>query len=252
MGGREAFAQMGVMLAASERIVVGSAIANIWARHPAAMHGGAAVLADAYPERLLLGLGVSMGMIVEQSGQKWERPLSRMRDYLDQMDASASMAPRPPVPFIRILAALGPKMVGLAGERADGALPAVMPVEHTRRTRELLGPDPLLVVLQMAIPETDPATARGIVRGSGLMNLPDSPYTKALRGMGHGDTDLLEGGTDELIDARFAWGSESAIAERVHAHLDAGADHVLVTVPGDSLRSMTEHLERLAPALTTA
>ncbi|GAA2412855.1 TIGR03620 family F420-dependent LLM class oxidoreductase [Actinomadura vinacea] len=250
IGGREVFAHMGVMLAASERIVVGSAIANVWARHPAAMQGGAAVLADAYPGRLALGLGVSMGAIVEQSGQKWERPLGRMRDYLDQLDASAAMAPRPPVPFPRILAALGPKMTGLARERADGALPATMPVEHTRRSREILGPDRLLVVLQMVIPETDPATAREIIRGTGLLNIPDSPYTSALRGLGHGDADLAGGGTDELIDARFAWGTEKTIAERLQAHLDAGADHVLVTVLGETLGSMTEQFERLSPALT--
>ncbi|MFF5261601.1 TIGR03620 family F420-dependent LLM class oxidoreductase [Actinomadura viridis] len=251
IGGREALTQMGVLLAASDRITVGAAIANVWARHPAAMQGGASVLADSYPGRLALGVGVSMNAIVERSGQKWERPLGRMRAYLDRMDAAVESAPRPPVPFPRLVAALGPRMLELARERADGALPAAMPVEHTRRAREVLGPDRLLVVLQMAVLEPDLGAARRVIRESGILDVPDSPYTRALRGMGYGDADLAGGGTDALIDARFALGSEAAVAERIQAHLDAGADHVCVTVPGPDLRSMTDLLERLAPALPT-
>ncbi|MFB4318851.1 TIGR03620 family F420-dependent LLM class oxidoreductase [Actinomadura sp. 21ATH] len=246
IGGRESFAQMGVLLAATERIMVGSGVANVWARHPAAMQGGAAVLADAYPGRLALCAGVSMGSMVEQAGLRWERPLQKMRDYLDRMDESADMAPRPPVPFPRLLGALGPKMLELARDRADGALPAAMPVEHTRRAREILGPDKLLVVMQLAIPETDPATARGIVRASGLLDLPGSPYDRALRGLGYGDDDLK---SDPLIDLRFAWGDEKAIADRMQEHRGAGADHVAVSVLAPDLRSTADLLERLAPAL---
>ncbi|MEW2357064.1 TIGR03620 family F420-dependent LLM class oxidoreductase [Spirillospora sp. NPDC029432] len=246
IGGRESFAQMGVLLAATERIVVGSAVANVWARHPAAMQGGAAVLADAHPGRLALGTGVSMGGLVEQAGLRWERPLQKMRDYLDRMDESAGMAPRPPVPFPRLLGALGPKMLELARDRADGALPAAMPVEHTRRAREILGPDRLLIVMQLAIPETDPDAARGVVRGSGMLDLPDSPYDRALRGLGYGDGDLK---SDALIDLRFAWGDEKAIAGRMREHLDAGADHVCVNVLAPDLRTSADQLERLAPAL---
>ncbi|GAA3982872.1 TIGR03620 family F420-dependent LLM class oxidoreductase [Actinomadura viridis] len=252
IGGREALTQMGVLLAASDRIAVGSAIANVWARHPAAMQGGASVLADSYPGRLALGVGVSMNAVVERSGQKWERPLGRMRAYLDRMDTAVESAPRPPVPFPRLVAALGPRMLELARERADGALPAAMPVEHTRRAREVLGPDRLLVVLQMAVLEPDLGAARRVVRESGILDVPDSPYTRALRGMGYGDADLAGGGTDALIDARFALGGEAAVAERIRAHLDAGADHVCVTVPGPDLRSMTGLLERLAPSLSGA
>ncbi|MFI0483611.1 TIGR03620 family F420-dependent LLM class oxidoreductase [Actinomadura sp. 9N215] len=249
IGGREVFTQLSVMLAATRRVVLGSAIANLWARHPATMQGAASVLADAYPGRLALGVGVSMGALVEQSGQKWTSPLGRMRDYLDGMDASVAAAPVPEVPFPRLLAALSPKMQGLAREKADGALPAAMPVEHTRLARERLGPDKLLVVMQTAIRETDPEKARGIARGTQMLDLPGSPYTRSLKNLGYEDAALSGGGSDEVIDACFNWGDDDAICERVQDHLDAGADHVCVTVFTPDLASSADEFERLAPVL---
>ncbi|WP_433136716.1 TIGR03620 family F420-dependent LLM class oxidoreductase [Actinomadura nitritigenes] len=249
IGGREVFAQLGVMLAATERVVLGSAIANLWARHPATMQGAASVLADAYPGRLALGIGVSIGAVVERSGQTWSSPIARMRDYLDGMDAAVPEAPAPEVPFPRLLAALGPKMQGLAAERADGMLPAMMPVEHTRRARELLGPDKLLIAMQPVILETDPEKARGIARQAGAFSLPGSPYTGALKKLGFSDADLADGGSDELIDACFIWGDEAAVAKDVGAYLEAGADHVCLTVFQPDLASSADQFERLAPYL---
>ncbi|MEO3828369.1 TIGR03620 family F420-dependent LLM class oxidoreductase [Actinomadura sp. B10D3] len=249
IGGREVFSQMSVMLAATDRIVVGSAIANLWARHPAAMQGAAAVLGDAYPGRLALGVGVSMGAIVEQSGQKWASPLTKMREYLDGMDTSASAAPVPDIPFPRLVAALGPKMQELARDRADGALPAAMPVEHTKATRERLGQDKLLVVMQTAILGTDPEKARGIARSTQMLAMPGSPYLRSLKTLGYEDAALADGGSDEVIDACFNWGDETAIVKRIHDHLDAGADHVGVTVFAPDLPSAAAQYERLAPFL---
>ncbi|MEU6038570.1 TIGR03620 family F420-dependent LLM class oxidoreductase [Actinomadura sp. NPDC047616] len=250
IGGREAFAQLGVLLAASDRLVAGTGIANLWARHPAAMQGGAAVLADAYPGRVVLGVGVSLGAIVEGSGQKWDaRPLRRVREYLDAMDASAEQAPKPAVPFPRLIAALGPKMLELAAERADGAITAALPVEHTRMAREVLGPDKLLVVGQAVVLETDPDKARAIARQVTNPGLPESPYDKALRRMGYGDEDLADGGTDELVDKRVPWGTPDAIAAKIAAHLDAGADHVSVFALTPDLEATTDQLEAIAPAL---
>ncbi|MBE1535661.1 TIGR03620 family F420-dependent LLM class oxidoreductase [Actinomadura algeriensis] len=249
IGGREVFTQLGVLLAATERIVLGSSIANLWARHPAAMQGAASVLADAYPGRLALGVGVSMPMMVEQSGQRWTSPLARTREYLDGMDAAVEAAPVPEVPFSRLLAALGPKMQELAGERADGVLPAAMPVEHTRRTRERLGGGKLVAAMQSAIPETDPVVARETARSSGLLSMPGSPYLRSLRELGRTEADIADGGSDEVVDACFAWGDDEAIARRVRAHLDAGADHVAVSVFEPDLASAADRYERLAPAL---
>ncbi|MWA02255.1 TIGR03620 family F420-dependent LLM class oxidoreductase [Actinomadura sp. LD22] len=249
IGGREVFTQLGVMLAATDRIVLGSAIANLWARHPAAMQGAASVLADAYPGRLALGIGVSMGAIVEQSGQTWTSPLARMRGYIEGMDVAVEAAPKPEVPFPRLIAALGPKMQRLAGERADGMLPAMMPVEHTRRAREMLGPDKLLIAAQPVILETDPAKARGIARQAGAFTIPGSPYIGALKNLGFSDADLAGGGSDAVIDACFSWGDEAAVAKGVKAYLDAGADHVCVTVFQPDLASSADQFERLAPHL---
>lgn len=249
IGGREVFTQLSVLAAATERIVLGSAVANLWARHPATMQGAASVLADAYPGRFALGIGVSMGMLVEQSGQKWTSPLDRTREYFDRMDAAVDAAPVPEVPFPRLLAALGPKMQGLARDRADGALPAMMPVEHTRTARERLGPDKLLVVGQSAILATDPEQARGIARRTQLLEMPGSPYLRSLRSLGYDDAALAAGGSDEVIDACFNWGDETAIRTRIQEHLDAGADHVSVMVFAPDLASSADQLEHLAPAL---
>ncbi|QKG27383.1 TIGR03620 family F420-dependent LLM class oxidoreductase [Actinomadura verrucosospora] len=249
IGGREVFTQLGVMLAATERIVLGSAIANLWARHPAAMQGAASVLADAYPGRFALGVGVSMGAIVEQSGQTWSSPLTRMREYLDGMDAAVPAAPAPEVPFPRLLAALGPKMQGLARDHADGMLPAMMPVEHTRRARELLGPDRLLVALRPVILETDPEKARSVARQVGAFSMPGSPYIAALKRLGFSEAEIAGGGSDAVVDACFSWGDEAAIAKGVQAQLDAGADHVCVTVFQPDLASTADQFERLAPHL---
>ncbi|WP_131737482.1 TIGR03620 family F420-dependent LLM class oxidoreductase [Actinomadura roseirufa] len=249
VGGREVFTQMSVMLGATERIVLGSGIANLWARHPATMQGAASVLADAHPGRVVLGIGVSMSALVERSGQSWSSPLTRMREYLDGMDAGVEAAPVPAVPFPRVVAALGPKMQELARDRADGILPAAMPVEHTRRARETLGPDRLLIVTQAVIVEPDPEKARAIARQSPLLTMPGSPYVRSLRNLGFDEAALAGGGSDEVIDACFIWGDEKAVAAGVRAHLDAGADHVVVTAFTPDLASSAAEFERLAPVL---
>lgn len=260
IGGKEVFAHSAVLLAATQRLVIGTGIANIWARHGAAMHAGAATLAEAYPGRFVLGIGVSHPHLVQQSGQNYGRPLQRMRDYLDQMDAAIDGSPRPSEPFPRLLAALRPKMMGLARERTDGAQPFLVPVEHTARARETLGPDKLLVPHQAVILASDPVQARATARASFALNRdPSSVYAQNLRSFGYGDEDLTAGLSDRLVDAIFAWGDETAIAKRIQEHLDAGADHVLVhpltrdhllTQPAvDDVSVAVDQLERLAPAL---
>ncbi|GAA2429561.1 TIGR03620 family F420-dependent LLM class oxidoreductase [Actinomadura vinacea] len=237
-GGREAFAQHGLMLAATERLVVGTGIANISMRAPAAMHSGAATLAEAYPDRFVLGLG----------GQSGERPLTMLREYLDAMDA-ASWG----VPYPRVLAALGPKAHRLARERAGGVHPFLQPVEHTENARAALGPDGLLIPHQAVVLETDPDAARGRLRalfGAGWAG--DNPYTRNFRRLGYTDDDLRGGPSDRLADALLAWGDEPEVVKRLRAHLDAGADHVLVHPLAPDLVSAVDQLERLAPALNGA
>ncbi len=239
--GREAFAQHGLMLASTDRIIVGTGIANISTRASGAMHTGAATLAEAYPGRFLLGLG----------GQSGERPLSHLRDYLDAMDEAAAHLPQLPAPrYPRVLAALGPRVHRLARERADGVHPFLQPVAHTAAARAVLGPDPLVIPHQAMILERDAQAARTWLRtifdlGVGA---PDSPYTRNYRRLGYSEADIAERG-DSLIDDVLAWGDETAVAARLIAHIDAGADHVLVNPFAPDLSQAVDQLERLAPLL---
>ena len=226
---REVFAHLSLLLSATERITVCSGIANVTARHPEAMAGGARTLADAFGDRLVLGIGVGHQYTAGRRGQDWTDPVGRMSSYLDQMDV-AQMGPEPEVPVRRLLAALGPRMLRLAAERALGAHTYLVPVEHTARARETLGPEPVLAVEQTAIVSSDdPPAARGIARPwvAHYLELPN--YANNWRRLGYGD-DLGDGGSDRFIDAAFAWGDVSSIAGRVREHLDAGADHVCVQV----------------------
>lgn len=144
--GKDALAQLAVLLAATERMVFGTGVANIWARSPQTAHAAAALLAQAYPGRLVLGLGVGYPEQAAAVGREFGRPLATMRDYLDRM-AEPPQLPAPGATYPRIMGANGPKMVALAGELADGAMPAMREPEFTAEARRLLGPDKLLVVL---------------------------------------------------------------------------------------------------------
>jgi probable F420-dependent oxidoreductase len=223
---REIFAHLSLLLSSTERITACSGIANVTARHPEAMAGGARTLADAYGDRAVVGIGIGHQATAGRRRQEWERPVERMAAYLDDMDA-ARMGPDPQVPVRRLIAALGPRMLRVAATRALGAHTYFVPVEHTARARELLGPEPVLAVEQTAVVSTDPAEARGIARpwAADYLGLPN--YANNWRRLGYED-DVGDGGSDRLIDAAFAWGDVSMIASRVREHLDAGADHVCV------------------------
>jgi probable F420-dependent oxidoreductase len=128
-----------------------------------------------------------------------------------------------------VIAALGPRMLEVAASKTLGAHTYFVPVEHTAKARDLLGPEPVLAVEQTAVVSSDPAAVREITRSwaADYLSLPN--YANNWRRLGYQD-DLDEGGTDRLIDAAFAWGDASTIATRVREHLDAGADHVCVQV----------------------
>jgi probable F420-dependent oxidoreductase len=143
--GKDALAQLAVLLSASERMVFGTCIANIWARPAQTMHAAAAQLAQAYPGRLVLGLGVGYPEQAASVGRDFGSPLATMREYVTRMD-SPTWPPAPDVAYPRIVAANGPKMLALAGDISDGALPAMLAPEFTAYARQTLGPDKLLVV----------------------------------------------------------------------------------------------------------
>jgi probable F420-dependent oxidoreductase len=234
LGNKEIFSHAAILLAATTRMVVASGIANIYARDALAMANGARTLAEAYPGRFVLGVGVSHASSVALRGGTYGRPVETMRNYLDAMDAAPYGGPEPDPPVPLVIAALGPHMLELAAERADGAHPYFVPVEHTPFARQHLGPEPFLVVEQTAVLTTDPAGGRRIGRAFAKSYLAQPNYANNLRRMGWGEADLAGDGSDRLIDAVIAWGDVDAIVGRVRAHLDAGADQVCLQVRVDA------------------
>jgi probable F420-dependent oxidoreductase len=229
--GRESFTNSALLLSATDTLVVATGIASIWARDAMAMAAGQLTLSEAFPGRFLLGMGVSHQPMVDHvRGHHYDKPLSTMRSYLDAMDSVIYVAPQPEVEPRRVLAALGPKMLALAAERALGAHPYFVPVEHTAFAREALGDGPMLCPEQAVVLSTDADEARAAARTHMATYLSLPNYTNNLRRMGWTDDDLGDGGSDRLVDAIVAWGDVDAIAERVRAHHDAGADHVCLQV----------------------
>jgi probable F420-dependent oxidoreductase len=228
LGSKEALAHAALLLAGSQRMLVATGIANIYARDPMAMANGARALAEAYPGRFLLGIGVSHAPSVAARGAVYERPVARMRAYLDAMEAASYSGPPPPDRIPLVLAALGPRMLDLAAERTDGAHPYFVPVEHTAMARARMGPEPLLLVEQTAVLDTDAARARDVARSFATRYLALPNYADNLRRLGYDDEDLTGGGSDRLLDAVVVQGDADVIARRVRAHLEAGADHVCV------------------------
>jgi probable F420-dependent oxidoreductase len=246
---REALSHGALLLQASERLTIATGIANIWARDAAAAINGANTLNEAHPERFVLGLGVSHAPIVNSRGHDYAKPLTAMRRYLEAIEGHTYAAPGPEQPSTILLAALRPRMLELARERAAGAHPYFVPPAHTATAREILGPRPILAPEQVVVLETDSSRAREIGRRhmASYLRLPN--YVNNLRTLGYDDADFADGGSERLVDAIVAWGSEDAIAKRVSEHLEAGADHVAVQAYADNPDTALEQLERLAPVL---
>jgi probable F420-dependent oxidoreductase len=248
--GREALTSAGLLLSASQRMVIASGIANIWARDPLAMTAAGRTLVEAYPGRFVLGIGISHGPIVDARGHHYQRPLDKMRGYLDAMDAAPWQGPplteEPPL----VLAALGPRMLELAAARSAGTLLYNLTPEATANARSVLGPGPLLAVEQAVLLEEDPAKARRIAREFMTLYLTLPNYRAAWDRAGLGPEEQAEGGSDRLVDAVVAWGGPEVISDRVRAHLDAGADHVCVQVLDPDYNGLPMTSWRaLAPAL---
>jgi probable F420-dependent oxidoreductase len=250
--GREVMSAAQLLLAATDSLVVATGIANIWARDALATAAAQLALGEAYPDRFVLGIGASHQLLMDAREGTYQKPLAFMASYLDRMDSGyelyRAVAPvhRPP----RLLAALGPKMIELAGQRADGVHSYFVPPEHTAKAREILGPDKLLVPEQVCVVSQDPAVARELARRhtSSYLRLPN--YTSNLERFGFTSEDFADGGNDRLVDTICAWGGLEAIAARVQAHLDAGADHVALQILVDDRHGLPRReWTELAPAL---
>jgi probable F420-dependent oxidoreductase len=247
---KESLSHGGLLLAATSRIVIASGIANIWVRDPMAMVAGANALAEAYPGRFLLGVGVSHPPQLEPRGLEYRRPVAAMRTYLDAMDAADYQGPRPAEPLTRVVGALRKPMLELAGELSDGAHPYLVTPEHTERARAILGPGKLLAPEHFVLLEPDAHEARRLGRQALAWYLTLPNYTENLRWLGFDERDWRDGASDRLVDALIAWGDAEAIRNRVREHLDAGADHVAVQpVPRHEGDLGVDQLRELAPVL---
>jgi len=168
------------------------------------------------------------------------------------MDAAPYIAERPTTPVRRVLAALGPKMLGLAAEKVDGAHPYFVTPDHTETARSILGDGPLLCPEQAVVLESDPAKAREIGRAYTSVYLSQPNYVNNVIRLGWSEEDLVSGGTDAFVDALVAWGDIDQIVARVAAHFAAGADHVCVQALDANRRGVPlDQWRELAPALTT-
>ncbi len=249
---KEAFVHAGILLGATSTITLATGIASIYARDPAATNAAANALGEAHGGRFVLGLGVSHAPAVTQRGHDYGKPVAAMRAYLDAIAAARYLAPPPAHPVPVVLAALRRRMLALARDRTHGAHPYLVTPAHTARARAVLGPGPVLAPEQGVVLETDPARARAAAREhlQAYLGLPN--YTNSWREDGFGDADFADGGSDRLVDALIAWGDADAIAARVRAHHEAGADHVCIQpIIRDLDRSMAE-LRALVPVLLGA
>lgn len=245
--GRDPFAHIAFLAEHTGSLVLATGIANIFHRHPGAMRQAALTLAEQTGGRFVLGLGVSHAPMVEGLRRlDYRRPLSRMRTYLEDMDASPYAAPEADPPP-RLLGALGPRMLELARERADGAHPYFTTPEHTRRARETLGDDKLLCVEQKVVLSTDADHARQVAAEAIGMYAGLPNYRNNWLRLGF-DEDEIERRDPRFVDAVVAWGDAEALRERVRAHYDAGATHVCVQPLGPRRGTLDwAALEALAP-----
>ena len=247
---RDPFAFSAFLLANTTKLTMASGIANIYARNAVTMRGAQEDLNEQSGGRFLLGLGVSHVPIVEGvQGETYGKPVATMRAYLEAMDKAPYHAPPPPERPKRVLAALGPKMLELARTHADGAHPYNVTPEHTAQARAILGPDKLLCVEQKVLLETNPTSARAVARKTLGIYLTLTNYRNTWHRLGFDDADL-DTGSDRLIDAMVAWGTESQIAARLKEHIDAGASRVCIQPlnPDGSARPDERILKALAPA----
>jgi probable F420-dependent oxidoreductase len=212
-------AQVEELLDATRTLVLGTSIVNMWKDGPHEVARAFTRVHDRHPGRFVLGVGAGH----REATQQYARPYENLAAYVDSLRGDGVP------PDALVLAALGPKVLRLAGERAAGAIPYLVPPEHTRRAREILGPGPLLAPEHKAVVDADAARARALGRARvrapylGLVN-----YTSNLRRLGWTDDDLRDPGSDALVDALVAHGSADQVAAQLRRHLEAGADHVAI------------------------
>lgn len=247
--GREPFAHAGYLAGNTERVIIATGIANIWARDPMTMMAGARSLAEISGGRFVLGIGVSHEPLVRVRGREFVKPYSYMREYLPKMKSALYMAVKskeePPI----VIGALHPKMLALAAEQTHGIHTYFVPPEQTAKARAIVGPKAWICVAQAVLLETDPAIARDAARDymKTYIRLPN--YANMLKALGFTEADFANGGSDLMVDAVVAWGGEDKLRERIAAHHRAGATHVCILPLRTDKRPLPDErtMEALAP-----
>jgi probable F420-dependent oxidoreductase len=227
--GRDSFVVLAHIAHCTSTLWGATGIANLYARDAMAMKSARYALAELSGGRFILGLGVShVEMVSGVRQHDYGKPLSTMGAYLEAMEAALYVAKEPANKGLLLLAALREKMLELAGTAADGAHPYLVTPAHTARAREIVGEGKYLVPEQKVLLENDPAKARDIGRKAMAANLGLRNYQANLLSLGFNERDFADGGSDHLVDSLIAWGDEAAIAARIQAHWDAGADQVCI------------------------
>jgi len=227
--GRDPFSFIGYLAGQTDRIILATGIANIYARDPMTMKAIWKTCAELAPERFILGLGVSHEHLVSKvRGHAYGKPLTAMREYLEAMQGALYMGKEPEKDAPIVLGALRDRMLELSATATSGAHPYNVTPAHTKHARGVLGPDALLCPEQMVLHETDPEKARALARKHLQVYVGLPNYQNNLKQFGFSDADFENGGSDALVDALVCWGEPETIAAHVQAHLDAGANHVCI------------------------
>jgi probable F420-dependent oxidoreductase len=230
------------LLTATEAVTVATGIVNVWSTDPEVVARSFHRLEERFPGRFLLGVGAGHR---ESFQDRYAKPYTAVSDYLDLLDAHEVPGDR------RVLAALGDRMIQLAATRARGAHPYLTTPAHTAHARELMGPDAFLAPEHKVVLDAHPETARSI--GRPVVDEPylhRSNYLNSFKRMGYSDDDLVDGGSDRLIDDLVLHGTAADVATRLAEHHGRGADHVAVQLlprpghaPLDEYRELASALE---------
>lgn len=228
------------LLAATETVTVATGIVNVWTTDAEVVAQSFHRLDQRFPGRFVLGVGAGH----RESAQGYNKPYTAVNEYLDRLDAGGVPAGR------RVLAALGEKMLRLAATRASGAHPYLTTPAHTARAREIMGPGPFLAPEQKVVLSADPDAARSI--GRPIVSEPylnRVNYVNNLKTLGYTDQDVLDGGSDRLIDDLVLHGDAAAVSALLAKHHDAGADHVAVQLLSQSGPAPIDRYRELAQGL---
>jgi probable F420-dependent oxidoreductase len=247
--GREIFSLSTYVLGQTERLVVGTGVAIAYTYEPIAAMGAARAMSEFFDNRFILGLGVSNKTYNTRRGIAYEKPVAFMREYIAKMKTAPYNAPKPREEPPIVLAAMMPRMLELAAAETHGTLTYFTTTEQVAGYRRALGPKPWLCAVQLVMLETDAAKARAVARRYMQIYLAIEHYLHRLRKLGFGEQDFADGGSDRLVDAIVAWGTEAQVRERIDAQFRAGANHVCIVPlrPDGGLGADTRGLEALAP-----